>query len=154
MTLPSRGAITAGSVVEAFHTPRSFPAFSNEGNTSIDKAQPTLEYTPYPSPNSTPRGQSKVIRLFGKMTKVRAATLIHNVARLTTEDRRLIRSDRIPETSPLTTAPPSVRIATRPVTCIKFAMCCTVAKKYSIYAMKSDSPSTRDALVRKTILKL
>src|SRR5437016_14050009 len=104
MTLPSRGAISAGSVVEAFHMPRSFPAFSNEGNTSIDKAQPTLEYIPYPSPNSTPRGQSKVIRLFGKMTKVRAARLIHNVARPTTGARRLMRYDRKPDTSPLTTA--------------------------------------------------
>ena len=42
IALPSSGAISVGNVVDAFHTPMSFPAFASDGNTSIDKAQLTL----------------------------------------------------------------------------------------------------------------
>src|SRR5207248_11774928 len=42
MRLPTNGAMMAGSVTEASHKPRSFPACSSEGNASMDNAQPTL----------------------------------------------------------------------------------------------------------------
>src|SRR5574340_1598036 len=104
---PTNGAIIVGNVVDAFQIPKSFPAFSSEGNTSIDSAQFTLIYAPYPNPNNIPNNQSHVIRVFGKRTNANAARLIHIVAIHTTGARRLKRSDRIPVTIPLTTAPPN-----------------------------------------------
>src|SRR5215470_17331421 len=128
ITLPTNGAIIVGKVVDAFQIPKSFPAFSREGNTSIDSAQFTLVYAPYPNPNNSPNNQSHVMRVFGKITNANAARLIHSVAKHTTGARRLKRSDKIPDTKPLTTAPPNASSATIPVASTKFARCWTHAK--------------------------
>src|SRR5579872_3158440 len=103
--LPSNGARIAGSVVEAFHNPRSLLAFSREGKASIESAQSTLVYAPYPRPNTMPSGHIQAARLSGKTTNARAAAHIQSVAKQTTGARLLMRSDTIPETTPLTTAP-------------------------------------------------
>ena len=68
------------------------------------------------------------MRVFGKITNAKEAKLMHNVAAHTTGARLLKRSDRIPDTKSLTTAPPNASIATIPVTITKFATCCTLAK--------------------------
>src|SRR5579884_127226 len=128
MRLPSKGAIMAGSVAEAFHKPRSLPACSSEGKASIESAQSTLEYAPLPRPKRMPSGHSQAVKVEGKMTKASEAALMQSVDMQTMGARLEKRSERMPKTTPLTTPPHRASTATPAVTATKLVTCCTRAK--------------------------